>query len=235
MFCEAGTPGRGFSCYPAGGTVCVCFQPSTEKALYSQYTSVPTVSPSVLRGFCRWLSWCGPLMIQWWENCCCTHISFMFLFIHSCRYAQYLRYSLIINCNWGLCVCWEHVLLSCQYASYCSPLCVCNYNQCFEWLWMKTVGRGCAVNSWSISAQMPLSNTSIEILQRCFLSPHRVLTALCQPTEGFLKITLPASSALSLQMWTSIGGLCWEVTATTVRIVAIELAIGAVIAHRHFS
>ena len=24
LFCDAGTPGRGFSCFPAGGTVCVC-------------------------------------------------------------------------------------------------------------------------------------------------------------------------------------------------------------------
>lgn len=51
-----------------------------------------------LRGFCRWVSWCGPLMIQWWESCCCCcccrHIPFIFLL---CRYAQYLCYSFIIN------------------------------------------------------------------------------------------------------------------------------------------
>ncbi len=68
-----------------------------------------------------------------------TLLSF-FLFIHSCRYAQYLCCSLIINvciCDGGLCLCWEHVLFSCQYALYCSPLCACNYNQCFERLWKK--------------------------------------------------------------------------------------------------
>lgn len=65
LFCEADTPGRGFSCYPAGGTMCVCFQPSTEKALYLLYSG-PTGSPSVLRCGCfQCISWCGPLMIQW--------------------------------------------------------------------------------------------------------------------------------------------------------------------------
>lgn len=35
----------------------------------------------------------------------------------------------------------------------------------------KNSGKGPAINNWSILAQMPLSNTSIEFLQRWFLSP----------------------------------------------------------------
>lgn len=52
--------------------LCVCFQPSTEKALYLQY-SVPTIAPSIVRGFLRWVMWCGPLMlvIQWNDYCSC--------------------------------------------------------------------------------------------------------------------------------------------------------------------
>lgn len=64
----------GFSAATQQEALCVCFQPSTEKALYLQH-SVPTVSPSVLRRFCRCRSWCEPLkmLIQLWESCCCSH------------------------------------------------------------------------------------------------------------------------------------------------------------------
>lgn len=226
VFCEAGTQGRGFCCYPAGGTVCVLSTIHWESALFVRQCllhlqlSWKDFVRELVDGDYRW----------WWSGGKTTSdavtsldmllLNFPFLDVHT---VSTLAWAVEVCSYVGNMSFWV-AILPCVVFPLCAFL-----NNALNACEKKSMGKGgrgqYPINTSPDATVKHINRVSPTVV----FIPQCALTALCPPA-GLLKITLPTSSILSLHMWTFLEE--WQPGCA---IVTIELAIGVVIAHRHVS